>query len=316
MDLAKKSMFFTLIGIMLVTLFIVSYSVYVQYRYNNKMDVIETRVNTMNDFINSVEKDLERALYISSFRALVSLTNYISSNGTFLEDVESAFERILLNGTIVNESVEYLMYNQTMTDWVNRIIRLGRNIDIITQINISNVTITQRDAWHVTVGINVNISIEDLKHIAQWERKSRIEALVDIDGLEDPVYTIMTNGTLMRTIRRTNFSVWDYNAFKTHFTNRTYRAYNGAPSFLMRMEGNLGASPYGIETLVDTNELKTYKDDYEFKNRSSVDYLYWGNKSDILYEIVNLTQEGYYDFRLDDEHVISYNVLCCNKTPS
>ena len=91
------------------------------------------------------------------------------------------------------------------------------------------------------------------------------------------------------------------------FLNSTrYRAYSSAPSFLMRLEGNLSSSSYGIETLVNTNELSFLE--LTVYDRSSVDYIYFGSQSTTDYKIHNITDVYMPGFRLDDDHVDEYNV--------
>jgi len=97
-----------------------------------------------------------------------------------------------------------------------------------------------------------------------------------------------------------------------HFDAKTFVQNPSAPSFLQRLEGNLGSSPNGIETLVDTNELDIYGEDV--KNTSSVDYIYFGNQSGKIYSIHNITDKGNPFFRLDKEHVAVYNVNGYNYT--
>ncbi|MBI2047114.1 hypothetical protein HYT26_03055 [Candidatus Pacearchaeota archaeon] len=63
----KKGQVFTLFAIALIILFFVSYDVYsiVQDRY-----AVRTRISTMDNFLFSLEKNLERQVYTSGFRIL------------------------------------------------------------------------------------------------------------------------------------------------------------------------------------------------------------------------------------------------------
>ena len=78
MALNKKSMFFTITAIALISLIVFSLTIYTSYKLRDKVMVTETRIYSMNSFIDDVEKDIERGLYISGFRALMSMEQYIT----------------------------------------------------------------------------------------------------------------------------------------------------------------------------------------------------------------------------------------------
>ena len=54
----------------------------------------------------------------------------------------------------------------------------------------------------------------------------------------------------------------------------------------MRLEGDLNASPQGIESLINLQELIDVGEDIE--ERSVVDHVYWSNKSVTSYDISNM----------------------------
>ena len=70
----KKGFFFTGIAILLLSLFLASYTFYddVQDRKS-----VQKRVETMNSFMFSIEKDLERQVYVSGFRTILVMEKEI-----------------------------------------------------------------------------------------------------------------------------------------------------------------------------------------------------------------------------------------------
>ena len=101
----KKGIFFTFIAITLTAVVILSFIIHTQYRLRNKMFVIETRIDTLNDFIQDTETDLERGLYIAAFRAILSLEQYITTEGVFLNNTELNFKEIVIRPKLA-EKVE------------------------------------------------------------------------------------------------------------------------------------------------------------------------------------------------------------------
>ena len=96
MAVNKKGIFFTLAAIALSIVIILSFKVYKTYEMKEKANVIGIRVNTINNFIKDIEQDLEKGLYIASFRAFASMGEYIASNGSFIGDIGDSFNELVL----------------------------------------------------------------------------------------------------------------------------------------------------------------------------------------------------------------------------
>ena len=100
----KKGIFFTFAAIVLSIVIIFSFNVYTGYRLKEKMEVTEIRINTMNNFIKDLENDIGNAIFISGFRSLLSLEDYMMENDDFIDnlgtDLDTAFSDAFLYGTI------------------------------------------------------------------------------------------------------------------------------------------------------------------------------------------------------------------------
>src|SRR3990167_934887 len=125
----KKAMFYTVAAIALTLVIVTTYSAYTTFRLNDKMEVIATRIETVNFFIKDVERDLNNGIYIAGFRSLLSLNQFIANNGTFLDNVNDRFKESFLNGTIRQQPLS-LMKDSTFTDWANKISVEANKVDI------------------------------------------------------------------------------------------------------------------------------------------------------------------------------------------
>src|SRR3989338_5424456 len=112
----KRGIFYTTAAIALTIVIFVTYSSYSAYRLSDKMDVIQTRIETVNFFIKDVEKDISNGAYIAGFRTLLSFNQFITANGTFINNLNEKFKESFLNGTI-NQQPLSLMKDSTFTDW-------------------------------------------------------------------------------------------------------------------------------------------------------------------------------------------------------
>ena len=179
MVLSKKSMFFSIIAIVLISLIIFSFTTYTSYKLRDKVMVTEIRVYSMNSFIDDVEKDIERGLYISGFRSLMSMEQYITNNGIFLYNVNPCFKEAFLNGSI-NNSQMGLMNESTFINWTQRIKEQAIKLDIIVDFDIHDVTIYQKNPWTVNIDLNVTLNLEDIKKTASWQRPLYITTNISI----------------------------------------------------------------------------------------------------------------------------------------
>ena len=304
--LKKKGMFFTLITIIFLFVFLFYFQAHSYQKYTPKMSVIEHRVNTINEFIKDVERDIERGLYISSFRSLLALDNYIITTGEFLDDVNLSFNEALINGTVNGASIN-IMIGSTISSWINNIknqaLKQNINVNIIPR----NTVLYQKSPWTVTSGLNVSLFVSDGSGIASWNTSYYTEADVDITGFEDPLYIINTYGRLTNVFNQTIYeddyvNGNDVSNLLEHLNKSFYTAHNDSPSFLMRFENNLNPSEYGIESLINLEEL--VEQGIPIEEMSAVDYIYWSNASANNYRI-NSTPGWFY---LDDAHLEKYNV--------
>ena len=309
MALNKKSMFFTITAIALISLLVFSFTIHTGYRLRDKVMVTETRIFSMNSFIDDVEKDIERGLYISGFRSLMSMEQYITDNGIFLYNVNSCFKEAFLNGTI-NNSQMGLMNESTFINWTQRIKEQAIKLDIIVDFDINDVIIYQEDPWTVNIGLDVKLNIEDVKKTASWQRPLYITTNINIQGFEDPLYVI---NSVTNTIIKTNITNFvsgedDTTNLQEHTNNSYYIESTTAPSFLMRLEGNLSDSPYGIESLV--NLYKFQAQEVPIKSRSVVDYIYFGTQSTDNCNIENMPWWFMLDKDDPPNHVNIYQCKC------
>ena len=289
----KRGIFYTTAAIALTIVIFVTYSAYSTYRLSDKMDVIQTRIETVNFFIKDVEKDISNGAYIAGFRTLLSFNQFISTNGTFIYNLNERFKESFLNGTI-NQQPLSLMKDSTFTDWANKIAAEASKVDIKFGFTINDVKLNQTDPWNVDIGLNLSLDIRDKRNTSYWIRDRYLTTKISIVGFEDPLYVVKSNGRVTNAIILSNITQFvvggNVQNLLKHANNSWYVAHNDSPSFLMRFEGNLGNSTYGIESLVNLDEFQAQG--LTLKDRSIVDYIYFGTKSTTNFR-VNATPEWF-----------------------
>ena len=303
--MAKKGIFYTLAAIALTMVIIATYSGYSTYRLSDRMEVIQTRIDTVNFFIKDVDRDINNGIFIAGFRTLLSFNQYIAVNGTFLDNVNEKFKESFLNGTI-NQQPLSLRKDSTFTDWANKISAEADKVDIKFNFKINDVKLNQSDPWSVDIILNLSLDIRDKLNTSYWIRDRYLASRISIIGFEDPLYVVNSKGRVTSPIATTNISNFVVNGkvdnLLIHVNSSFYIAHNDSPSFLMRLAGDLGNSTNGIESLV--NLAKFQQQGLVLKDRSIVDYIYFGTKTTANSRINN-TPEW---FKIDQGHLATYQV--------
>ncbi|MBI2656757.1 hypothetical protein HYX03_03390 [Candidatus Woesearchaeota archaeon] len=301
----RKAIFYTTAAIALTIVIIVTYSSYSTYRLSDKMEVLQTRIETVNFFIKDVERDIGKGVFIAGFRTLLSFNQFIATNGTFVDNVNVRFKESFLNGTLNNQPLS-LMKDSTFTDWANKISAEADKIDIKFNFVVNDVKINQTDPWTVDIGLNLSLDIRDKKNLSYWIRERYLTTRINIIGFEDPLYIVNSKGRVTNAIIKTNITNFVVNGkvgnLLIHANNSWYIAHNDSPSFLMRFTGDLGNSTFGIESLVNLDEFQ--QQGLALKDRSVVDYIYFGTQNTFNYRI-NATPEW---FKIDQGHLDAYQV--------
>jgi len=124
------------------------------------------------------------------------------------------------------------------------------------------------------------------------------------------LYTIQTSGLYFNLISETVYTPYatgsDVSNLEIHHNNSLYSESLDAPSFIFRMEGNLTNSTYGIESLINLQELSDIG--VTIFDRSVVDHVYWGSDNPELYGISGMPSL----FELDEGHLDFYDVRHLN----
>jgi hypothetical protein len=295
----KKGMFFTILAIALLSLFLVSYSIYAVVK---ERQAINKRIETMNNYVFSMEQDLPRKLYISAFRIIFLLEADIIQTGTYVTNFNSTFEEAFFNGTI-NGIPQGLMQGVTFSGIQSSLNDKAKNTNLEINLSYPNISVTQEDPWNIKVSLEAELFIKDEGNLAQWNRSAVLDAYIPVDNFEDPLYIVGTNGLVANKINQTpyNFPI-TIGDLPSHSTNSYYVASTSAPSFLDRLQGINSPNPNGIESLVYLPKLSAQG--VTVQDKSCVDYIYFSTNNPSAQNIPGMPAW----FKLDTPHLGDYGV--------
>ncbi|MBN2250892.1 MAG: hypothetical protein JW724_02305 [Candidatus Altiarchaeota archaeon] len=220
----RKGVFFTLAIVLLLIPLIFLVYFYVGLSQTKMEDTTaKIRCDEMHYFVEDVKKDLGRAVVIFGRRAAIySLDHVVKVPGNPLGDyrfkcsdscnvdcekliypetgAEAALAELTLCGTLNNTNVTYML-NHTIREWVNRIEVRARDNNFRINTTLREIQVVPKDAWHFSIILDNNIEVIDETGICYYRGYSlRTLSNTSIIGLEDPLYTLSTEGAIIKYI--------------------------------------------------------------------------------------------------------------------
>ncbi len=319
----KKGIVFTVIAILLSIFFTIMFSARIEKPLDYKAEIIETRINILNEYIDNFFNYAESAASISGYSALQGVIADMGNSTPAVKpryynatpnEFESNYTYCIKTGYLTGSKICPGMSNKTFAYYLDKISNITlKELNINSTYNINRINVTQTtDAFAIDLVINLSLKIID--QYANLSDTRIITSTVSIQGLLDPVY--MLNGTYNQTINKTALpdksGAWNFTDLQQLYSNHHYRRYYGGMSFINRIKGNfsISNSSYGIESFVNhTSPLVVYD-----VNDTMVDYLFWQkvkfkcNDNATLTMINDTTIISPVGFQIDETHRNIFNI--------
>jgi len=299
----KKAFFFTIGAIFLLTFFLLSFKV---FSIHQQVSSVKDRVETLNNFVFSMEKDLPRQVYASGFRIIFLIEKNIVDTGDYIDSVNDSFNEAFFNGSL-NGKHQKLMEGVTFSDIINNINLNAEKVNMNLNVSNYSIEVKQDGPWRVNFTLHADFNLSDKGGLVSWNKKESVSTLIKITNFEDPLYVISTGGLVTNKINQTPYENFtegsDVSNLEDHVKNKYYKESSLAPSFLDRLEGKLTANLQGngIESLVYLPEL--FQAGLPIKEKSCVDYIYFSENNPTSHQIQGMPSW----FRLDNAHLDMYN---------
>ena len=276
----RKAILYTGITVFLIALLLIIMSI--EYsRESSRLENIEMRkAILMNQFIEMIDTDIPRASRIATIRSMLAIEDYCSRHAVFISNLSEVFKEAFMNGTVMGEEIPIIM-NDSLGVYISRLKTTAHGMGMDLSINIENISLEQKSSWEIIISyiLIVNITDNEDTYIA-YEKP--LNNTIEIIGLRDPLFSVYTNGRIHNEIKKTNHTPFVINGNASNFQefaiNMEYYENPDAPSFLDRFTGSLNPSPYGIEAMVNLEELAAQGLEID-TSKSIVDHLYFSNQS-------------------------------------
>jgi hypothetical protein len=314
----KKGFYFTIIILFcIILLMMLSF----EYRKDMSSDALKTRILTANNFVKSIERDASRAIYISSYRTMVAVIDYVTVTHNYINITGQAnadallnhiFAESIFNGTLNQtlnfQAVQGLLANATLKDWQAHTINLSNAIGLeinFSEINPDELVVYQTDPWFIDVSIPVQYNISDPISGVSWTRNTNITTSIPIvNTFEDPYYVLQfgsgcgnkilknENWPLVRSDCNTdNLTIF----LNTGSSGSRYIHSTRSPSYLNRLKGNFAgfregttSDSNGIESLIDATKVPSCIGQ-QFDNSSTIVDFRYGLQPDTLVSVLSVS---------------------------
>ena len=297
----KKGIFFLALTMVLITILMTSYTFHTMIQ---ERKATQKRVETMNVFVNSIQQDIERKIFIAGFRLIFSLENKIIETGSYIQSVNSSFQEMFFNGSY-NLQNEPIMVGATFNDIRSDLQDIGEKINLNVSISNPKLNIDQINPWQIRVVLNTQFSVNDKGNLASWNSSLATTSMIPIYYFDDPIYTLNTRGIIAPKINKTIYISFDSSSLLDHTTKRYYKQSTQAPSFIDRLEGSISANNLnGIESLINIPQLQAQG--FQIEQKSIVDHIYFSSSSPSFCHVNGMPSWFY----LDDTRIASYDATC------
>ena len=202
-----KGQIYTLMAIVIAIPILLFFSQIIVSLHEVKSSTVEDIVSDQLHLVErNIENDFHKGVEIAGHRALLSATNVVMTNGSFLANSSAAFIELILNGTLDGEE-QFLMVNNTADDWKTNI------LNIVTRFTVAvdhTYSFGASSGSSVVGTYGLNITVSDPFGISRIEKTDVRKAYkFSIEGIDDPVFPMNTNGLLRRK--------YDFYKYGTHY---------------------------------------------------------------------------------------------------
>ncbi|MBI2142492.1 hypothetical protein HYU15_03330 [Candidatus Woesearchaeota archaeon] len=333
---SKKGIFFTIIAVMLVAILAIAFAPEEYTTFKDRLPAVKTRVDVANEYVKILRNSyIEASAQTSGMDAMKALVLYVNKTGYLPDEkaVSSTFKEIMLNGSINGRLVEtYLdsssaysvMHGRTFFHKIGAVENASREtllIETSFRKNLSDYDIVlyqsnETGPWRI--GVNITLSYYVNASLASWDITQTEITTFPAEGILDPLQLVSGANNISR-VERTNSTVWNIANVSKLIEDQKYKQDSSAPSFLMRLYGNLsigsGSVCCGIESPINPNKIGV--DINKCTRKSYIDWCFYSancapDAAGKIWNITGITTytagQKFYGFKLDTSHAAAYNI--------
>jgi hypothetical protein len=243
----RKGLVYSVIAIMLFSLIVVlTLSQSILLNTAERSTTNKLAGDFMMSFAATVDRDYDKALDVSSRRAIVSAVNYVM-NGSTISSAEEVLEELITNGTL-NGTAQPLLEENSISYWLAKMQARGSAAGLKVSMGVTNFSVGEYDNFNLWLNTTISLNISGPS--ATLSKVLRKSTTVGIENFTDPFYAFQTQGLVPRTISRSPYS--NYSAFVLYGQNAS-GSQTGWTVVALNSSAASGISNKSAKILVTTN---------------------------------------------------------------
>lgn len=199
---SRKAQVYSLVAILLSIPILFFLTYYITASQNLNYGSMEKVVSDqIHDVEKSIQEDFSRGLEIAGHRSLIALAQKAITDGSPVEDSLNLTEELITAGTI-NGSEKAVMENNTLQDWVQKVLSIEVGFD--KEINYSSIHVSS-SGFHINLETNLTVNLSHSQGLVAVNKKTAKSVPVSLLGLEDPLFPLNTRGFARRSITKFDY---------------------------------------------------------------------------------------------------------------
>lgn len=162
------------------------------------------RIGQASFFLDSVLDDMDRSLTLGTRRMLTSTTNYVITNDQELTEPRENLSSALVNASISGQELEN-MENVSTNAWEENVEELSADEGYSLNISVTNYSFNS-SFIDLEASYLVFARLEDPVSLAAFNKTDRANISVSMQGIEDPMLLLRSDGNYVSTYSKCGFS--------------------------------------------------------------------------------------------------------------
>jgi len=161
------------------------------------------RISEASFYLDSVLEDLERSSEMAAKRGLTGSANYIIETGEPLEDPEENLTEAIVNGSISGVELNSTE-NASLSEWSDKVEGMARNAGYRLNLTVQDHEFNA-SGFRLEGSKEIKARLKDPVTLASFNRTESVDIEVDVDGTEDPLLLLRSQGRYTPVIKYCGF---------------------------------------------------------------------------------------------------------------
>lgn len=159
------------------------------------------RVRSGFYFLQAIKSDLKRSGEIIGRRTALALINHVIETGEEINNSREGYREMFLNGTLNEE--EIVANFSTIKDWIDEVEVKSERRGFQLNLTFYQFRVDE-DPFELNITLSYLVNLTEASREFSFNKDMKRKAPVSLEGLEDPLFPLNTNGLIGRKFKAYN----------------------------------------------------------------------------------------------------------------